>query len=177
MTCLRKMFNWAIERGILEVSPVDREIDLPGKVWNLPASRSKNGTAHAIPLSDKAVEILESLPRFDAKERFIFTHDGRSTMGGFARVKDHIDAAITKARGEAISHWTLHDLRRSVASGMAGIGIGPHVIEAVLGHRGGIVSGVALVYNRHTYAAEQRQALEAWARWLEAIVSGSEGTS
>jgi hypothetical protein len=56
---------------------------------------------------------------------------------------------------------------------MAGIGIPPHVVEAVLNHKSGTIKGVAAVYNRYTYATEKRQALDAWARRLEAIVSGT----
>jgi hypothetical protein len=57
---------------------------------------------------------------------------------------------------------------------MAGIGVAPHVIEAVLNHKSGTIKGVAKIYNRYNYATEKRQALEAWARRLEAIVSGAE---
>jgi len=67
----------------------------------------------------------------------------------------------------------IHDLRRTAASGMAGLGIAPHVVEAVLNHRSGTIRGVAAVYNRYSYAAEKRQALDAWARRLEAIVNGA----
>ena len=56
---------------------------------------------------------------------------------------------------------------------MAGLGIAPHVVEAVLGHRSGTIKGVAAVYNRYTYATEQRQALDAWARRLDAIVTAA----
>lgn len=72
---------------------------------------------------------------------------------------------------EAPARWTYHDLRRMAASGMAGHGIPPHVVEAVLDHKGGTIKGVAAVYNRYSYATEKRAALEAWARRLDAIVS------
>ena len=68
--------------------------------------------------------------------------------------------------------WTIHDLRRTAASGMAGLGIAPHVVEAVLNHKSGTIKGVAAVYNRYSYSAEKRAALEAWARALDAIVTG-----
>jgi hypothetical protein len=55
---------------------------------------------------------------------------------------------------------------------MAEQGTAPHVVEAVLNHRSGTIKGVAAVYNRYSYATEKRQALDAWARKLEAIVSG-----
>ena len=68
--------------------------------------------------------------------------------------------------------WTFHDLRRTAASGMAGMGIAPHVVEAVLNHKSAPIKGVAAVYNRYSYASEKRAALDAWARRLDAIVSG-----
>jgi hypothetical protein len=56
---------------------------------------------------------------------------------------------------------------------MAGIGIAPHVVEAVLNHKSGTIKGVAAVYNRYSYATEKRQALDAWARRLDAILSSA----
>ena len=97
-----------------------------------------------------------------------------------------IDAAVVKglrkdaeARGDdpnevtAPARWTLHDLRRTAASGMAGIGIPPHVVEAVLNHKSGTIKGVAAVYNRYNYLTEKRAALDAWARRLDTIVKGA----
>ena len=75
---------------------------------------------------------------------------------------------------EARKPWTLHDLRRSCASGMASLKIAPHVIEAVLNHKNGTIKGVAKVYNRYSYATEKRAALDAWAWHLEAIVTGAQ---
>jgi integrase len=68
--------------------------------------------------------------------------------------------------------WTLHDLRRTCASGMARLNIAPHIVEAVLNHKSGTIKGVAAVYNRYSYAAEKRQALDAWARRVNEIITG-----
>jgi integrase len=68
----------------------------------------------------------------------------------------------------------LHDLRRSCASHMAGLGVAPHIVEAVLNHRSGTVSGIARVYNRFNYAGEKRVALELWAAHVERIATGAE---
>jgi integrase len=61
----------------------------------------------------------------------------------------------------------LHDLRRTAASGMARLGVAPHVVEAVLNHKSGTVRGVAAVYNRYSYATEKREALALWAEHVE----------
>jgi integrase len=148
------------------------EVDFGAKTWTIPRERSKNGVAHEIPLSEKALEILEALPRIASKQSLVFTNSGRTPIGGFARVKERIDAAIAEANnGAPIERWTLHDLRRTAASGMAGIGIAPHIVEAVLGHRG-TIKGVALIYNRYSYSAEKRAAMTAWSRRLHEIVTG-----
>jgi integrase len=171
------------------------EIELDKKIWTIAKERSKNGLAHEIPLSDAVVKILKALPRITASEKddkkagkksdFVFTTTGKTSVSGFSRAKEQFDAVILEAlRAEAVergedademkapAHWTLHDLRRTAASGMAGLGIPPHVVEAVLNHKSGTIKGVAAVYNRYSYADEKKAALEAWARKLDAIVSG-----
>src|ERR1700733_1984254 len=153
------------------------EIDLEAKTWTIAKERSKNGVAHEIPLSDAAIALLKQLPRIgDRKDALIFSTTGLTAVSGFSRAKDAIDNVILAARGAEVGapdRWTFHDLRRTAASGMAGLGIAPHVVEAVLNHRSGTIKGVAAVYNRYSYATEKRQALDAWARRLEAIVTGA----
>jgi integrase len=156
------------------------EFDLEGRVWRLPAERTKSGVGHEISLSEAVLQILESLPRIEPG-RFLLTLSGVKAVDDFSKGKLRIDARmLTELRREredetvALEHWTMHDLRRTCASGMASLGIAPHVVEAVLGHRGGVVSGIARVYNRFDYRAEKRAALEAWARRLEAIVTGAD---
>jgi integrase len=76
---------------------------------------------------------------------------------------------------EPIEAFTLHDMRRSAATGMAGLGFPPHVVEAVLNHKSGTRRGVAGVYNRFDYADEKRAALEAWGRRVLALMEGEAG--
>jgi len=163
------------------------EIDLVAKAWTIGKERSKNGVAHEIPLSDAALGILKTLPRIgDKRDAFVFTTTGATPVSGFSRAKEAIDAAILEALNAEAEKggadpasvmpppaWVFHDLRRTAASGMAGVGIAPHVVEAVLNHKSGTIKGVAAVYNRYNYAAEKRHALDAWARRLDAIVSGA----
>jgi hypothetical protein len=61
-----------------------------------------------------------------------------------------------------VSNWVLHDLRRTVVSGMASLGIAPHVADKVLNHQSGTISGVAAVYQRHEFLAERQAAMELW---------------
>jgi integrase len=95
-------------------------------------------------------------------------------VSGFSRAKASIDKAIAEAlKGQGadpIKQWVFHDLRRTVASGMAGMAVLPHVVEAVLNHRSGTIRGVARVYNRYNYATEKREALTRWADRVAVIV-------
>jgi integrase len=144
------------------------EIDLPGRVWTIPAERSKNGIAHSVPLSPRTLAILESLPRIHGGQDFVFTTNGETPVAGFGRAKAQLDAALPD-----VPHWTFHDLRRTCASGMARLGIAPHVVEAVLNHRNGTIRGVAAVYNRYNFADEKRRALELWGAHIERLASGA----
>jgi integrase len=147
-----------------------QEVD--GDTWTLPGSRSKNGDEHVVPLSPEVVAILEALPRIG---RFIFTTTGKSPVSGFTRAKERVDRLMIETANRtltasadpvAIPPFTIHDLRRTAATGMAGLRFPPHVVEAVLNHRSGTRRGVAGVYNRFNYAEEKRAAIEAWAMFV-----------
>ena len=215
---LRKLFNWCLERGIVEASPVlgtkpptreqarDRvlddneiravlrasadepypyrqfvplllataqrrgevskmrwsEIDLDAKVWVIPAELSKNGKPHVVPLNDFALRLLFEVPRFPDCD-WVFTTTRRSPISGFSKALRHIHAQ------SKTSNWRFHDLRRTAASGMARLGIAPHVVEKVLNHISGTISGVAAVYNRYGYDAERREALDKWGSFLDGL--------
>ncbi|MEJ6397314.1 tyrosine-type recombinase/integrase [Yoonia sp. 208BN28-4] len=138
------------------------EINFETNTWNIPAERAKNGQSHNVPLSTPVQSILTSLPHFAGSE-YVFTTTGKSPVSGFGRAKERIDVAV------GASDWRLHDLRRTAASGMARIKVSPHVIEKVLNHKTGIISGVAAVYNRYSYEEEKREALELWANQIESL--------
>jgi integrase len=147
------------------------EIDLEKRVWSLPAERSKNRRAHAIPLSPAAVEIIEGLPRFEGGP-FLFAA-GKTPPSAFSKAKARLDVLVSEQNGgEPIPHFVIHDIRRSVASGLASIGIPLHVIERALNHVSGSFGGIVSVYQKHSYADEMRCASEAWARHVERIASG-----
>jgi len=132
------------------------EIDFEKAIWTIPAKRAKNATQHAVPLAPFVVDILGFLPRF-LNSDLVFTTTGKTPISGFGRFKRRLDR-VSSGNG-----WRLHDLRRTAATNMALAGVQPHIIEAVLNHKSGIVSGVAAVYNRHAYLEEKRDALTKWA--------------
>jgi integrase len=127
-----------------EVSEMEwKEIDLNAKLWTLPGKRAKNGVEHTIPLSDLAAEILKALPRIDGSS-FVFTINGRNPIRGTHQTKRRIDKLAPE-----IAPWVLHDIRRTVASGMARLGINLPVIEKLLNHVRHVeqlVSGEAAAY-------------------------------
>ena len=147
-----------------EVAGMTREeLSDNGLTWNIPGSRTKNRRAHLVPLAPLARDILKSLT---AKAGLLFTTTGTSPVSGFSKIKKRLDKSML------IPPWRLHDLRRTCATGMAGIGIAPHVVEAALNHVSGAKASVAGTYNRAAYEPEKRAALERWANYVAGIIAG-----
>jgi integrase len=132
------------------------DVNLDAALWTIPRELTKSDRAHEVPLSTLAREIIGSLPKVD--QSLVFTTNGKVAVAGFSNAKRRLDHL------SGIGDWHLHDLRRTAASGMARLGVAPHVVEKVLAHKTGTISGVAAIYNRHGYLAEKRDALERWAR-------------
>jgi len=131
----------------------------------LALAETKNGRPHLIPITPLIRAALDDLPKFEGG--FILTSTaGRRPMQNFTDIKLDLD------KESGVTGWRYHDLRRTAASGMARLGIPPHIIEAVLNHSSGSVSGVARVYNRFDYAPEKRAALERWGAEVERIAAG-----
>lgn len=133
------------------------EIDMDAHVWTIPRERTKNDIAHNVPLCSQSLAILHALPVIPSDTGLVFTTTGYSSVGGFSRAKTRIDGAIARARpsSEPLLRWTFHDLRRTVASGMARLRIDMHVVEKV---SSGSFAGIVSVYQRHTFAEEKREA-------------------
>jgi len=138
------------------------EVDLDAKQWVIPAERSKNGKPHVVPLSPYAFDILNEVPRFLDCD-YVFTTTRNSPVSGFSKMLRRISEA------SGTLGWRLHDLRRTAASGMARAGVAPHIVEKVLNHVSGEISGVAAVYNRYGYTDEKRAALEKWGNFLDGL--------
>jgi integrase len=129
------------------------ELDLTRKVWSIPGSRTKNGHSHSVPLSPLALELI-------SEEWF-----GVSRLHASRTIYNH---------QFGLSRWTAHDLRRTVVTKMAELGIAPIVLGHVANHRTTTKAGVTLgVYVQHAYEKEKREALELWANRLQGIISGA----
>ncbi|WP_083528729.1 site-specific integrase [Hyphomicrobium sp. CS1BSMeth3] len=150
------------------------ELDTKAKAWILPPERTKNGLPHLVPLTTTSIAILEGAPKIVGEDH-LYGLGGRTPFSGFSRGKARLDERITKLakaddpRATDMPEWNLHDLRRTVATGMARLGVLPHVVEAVLNHVSGSKAGVAGIYNLWTYETEKREALELWARHVRKI--------
>jgi integrase len=217
---LRGIYLWAIERGIVSVSPVSRkppttemsrertltdveikrvwkaldkiggpfaaaaklmlltgqrrtecaeiewrEFDLEQKTWTLPGDRAKNGKVHEIPLSDAVCDLLRKQSRHE-RNKHVFTTGGGLPVRGWSKFKEDVDKVC------AVDDWTWHDLRRTMATNLQRLGVRLEVTESILNHTSGSRAGVIGIYQRHSWTEEKRQALDAWARHLDEIITG-----
>jgi integrase len=142
------------------------EVDLEHGLLTIPPERMKGNVGHVVPLTPKAIEILDGLPRFAAGDFVFAGQSGERPFSGFSKAKRRLDSEI----GE-IKPFTLHDLRRTVRTRLAELGVTPFVGELVIGHT---QKGVHAVYDLHRYEEEKREALERWERRLLAIVGEGE---
>jgi len=150
------------------------ELDLDRSLLNIPGSRTKNHHALNLTLPAHAVSILRAAPRREGRD-YVFGERG-SAYSAWSYSTLRLNARIAKQQGAAIAAWRIHDIRRSTATGMAELGIAPHIIESILNHRGGHKAGVAGIYNRATYEVEIKRALAVWADHVSAIVSQAKPT-
>ncbi len=223
LAVVRKMFNFAIERGIVETSPCtavrspapeqrrdrilcDEEIlafwhgleqarmaegtklalqlqlltaqrcgevvsavwddfDLSSGWWTIPAGKAKNNLTHRVPLSPPVLEVLARAKAIAGDSAWVFP----SPRGAQPMTESAMGRAIQRNLTVlGIEHFTPHDLRRTAASHMTSEGISRLVVAKVLNH---VENGITAVYDRHSYDAEKRQALEAWATKLDNIIN------
>jgi integrase len=134
------------------------EVDLERLTLNIAGERTKNKRQHVVPLATTAMALLRGRPR---------SGDAAFEYSSWAYAKDLLD------KRSGVTDWTVHDIRRTVATGMADIGIAPHIIEAVLNHVSGHKGGVAGIYNRANYAAEKSAALARWDEHVALIVGSA----
>lgn len=205
---IRRLFNWAIERGNLVVSPCNgmkppapavkrervlsrpelkqiwqgakdmgypygiivqlliltaqrreevakmrwQDLDFDRGHWNIPAELNKSKRLHVIPLTDACIEIIASLPRFDSE--IVFLARGRNvSVSGFSKWKRKLDEKCS------VKNWRLHDIRRTVATEMAALGVDSGIIERILNHAD---TSVTATYNKFSYLPQIKRALELW---------------
>jgi integrase len=137
--------------------------------WAIPAERTKNGTAHLVALARAVRELLVRLPR--TGELAMPGRKPTSPFSGWSKAR----ASLTAISG--VSNWTLHDLRRTMATGLQRLGIRLEVTEALLNHSSGSRAGIVGIYQRHDWATEKRAALDQWADHVTAVADDRRETS
>jgi integrase len=145
------------------------ELDLKAGTWSLPGSRAKNGRSMLVLLPAPVLEIIHKVTPRPPRDCLF----GERSPAGFV-AWTMCKHALDERLGEGVAPWRIHDVRRSVASGMGDLGVQPHIIEAVLNHYSGHRAGVAGIYNRSPYEKEVRAALVLWSEHVTAIVEGRE---
>lgn len=222
LACIRKVFNWALSRDILEANPCTSiklpsrenrrervltqeeivlfwhnlkhasmtpliklalklqlvvaqrkaeilsamwiDINLNTKIWTIPAERAKNGLAHRVPLSDIAWDILMEIKEISGSSPYLFP----SHLSGKIIQGSSVDHALRKNRKIlGLEDVTPHDLRRTGASHMASLGINRLVISKILNH---VDQSVTAIYDRYSYDAEKKQALDIWGQHLTQLI-------
>ena len=164
--------------------------EVDGNAWRLPGTRAKSGKGHLVPLSTRAVDLLEKLPRIGDSPTLAFTtgiRKGKSADGeplppapvtGWSRVKTRLDGLIAEIvareaeedldlKKHALPSWTLHDLRRSVATHLRDAGVDRLTVSKILNHAEG---GMTRIYDRYTADREKRAALQEWGEKIERLV-------
>ena len=141
----------------------------------LSSERTKNHKPHIIPLAPQAAEIIKAQPRFKGGIYVFTSGDGTNHLKGFSKGKAKIDAALSEA-GVTMPPWRIHDLRRTVATGLSEwLEIEPHVIESILNHISGFKAGVAGNYNRALYLTQRTTALASWANMVDELLGKAAG--
>lgn len=143
------------------------DVDFNSAVWTIPAERAKNGLAHRVPLSAQALEIMKSLAVSRGDSPWVFP----SPYVKDAHI-ENVQKAIQRVRSREGFEvdFVGHDLRRTAASHMASMGVSRLVISKILNH---VETGVTAVYDRHSYDAEKRTALDAWSNRLQEITAAA----
>jgi integrase len=146
------------------------EFDHDAGTWTLPKERAKNNRELTLSLPAIAWDIVNSVPRLANRDQLFGIHadDGYTDWGGGKRALDE------RLLGKIDEPFVVHDIRRSAATGMANLGVQPHIVEALLNHQSGHKAGIAGIYNKSSYSREVKAALALWADHVQALASGGE---
>jgi len=159
------------------------EFDLERKLWTIPAERMKADAPHVVPLTDDVIAVLDDLPRFKKGDYLFSLTFGEKPVNGFSKAKTNLDEAILEELQKDVDEdkertkikldpFVIHDIRRTMRTGLSALPIPPDVAELVIAHAR---PGLRRVYDQYSFEAEKRHALELWARRLRDIVLPAPG--
>jgi integrase len=170
--CLDDDSGWIVKLLLLTGARRDEiaalrwdEIDLDSGVLTIAGSRTKNRRTLMLALPESALEILRSVARRDGPCVF---GDARHGFTGWSAAKRRLDARLAAA-GALLPHWTVHDLRRTMRTGLGRLGVPPHIAELAINHA---KAGIIATYDLYSYQAEIATALANWAEHVTAVVDG-----
>jgi integrase len=156
------------------------DLDGTNPHWILPGSETKNGRTHLVPLPAAAVAILKAIET--PRDGFVFLSPRGNALAIDANERKWLVNRSREIAGERglvncfTDPFTPHDLRRTLATNMARLGVEPHVTKECINHlTGGAKDGVEAHYNLHTYELEKRDAFERWASKLAMLTGGTDG--
>jgi integrase len=136
------------------------EVDVDKRVLTLSPARMKADAAHIVPLTDTALAIFEALP---SRKGYLFTTNTRTPVSGYSKAKSRMDELM----GPDVADWRLHDLRRSVRTGLSALGVQDRIAELTIGHK---PQGLQKIYDQHSFLDERRDALRRWERHLLGVI-------
>jgi integrase len=146
-----------------------RRDEVKNGVMTIPGTRTKNHRTLTLTLPPLALDILRSAPQRADREYVFGNRGGGFSAWSYSTLR--LGHRIIEAEGKPLAHWTLHDLRRTMRSGLGKIGVAPHIAELVINH---VKGGVEGIYDRHKYEREIAAALALWADHIEAITTGAD---
>lgn len=151
--------------------------------WTIPGQRTKNNAAHIVPLTEPVRSLLyetlgtdeeskkEEISRRRDSATLVFPSGADTKFSAWSKAKSRLDEA------SGVSGWVLHDLRRTLATGLQKLGVRMEVTESVLNHVSGTRAGIVGVYQRHDWKDEKRVALDKWAQYLTTLLNRAPNAS
>lgn len=137
--------------------------DFDRGLWTQPSSSNKSKRVHFVPLSKPALDVLRAIPRLHDQLVFPARGSMNRAVSGFSKWKRRLD------KRSGVVGWTIHDIRRTVNTGLAALKVLPHVADHILNHKGSVRSSVSAIYDRYDYLDEKRNALERWATYIDQL--------
>jgi integrase len=145
------------------------EVNFDTSVLTIPGTRTKNHRSLVLPLPAFAIDLLRSAPRRADRDYVFGGRGGGFSAWSYSTLR--LNSRIIAAAGKPLAAWTLHDLRRTMRTGLGKLGVQPHIAELVINH---VKGGVEAIYDRHKYQREIGLALALWADHIRALIEGAE---
>ncbi len=147
-------------------------VDLKEGLLVFPGGATKNGKPHVVYLNDAMRSVLRMVPR-QFVGPFLFGKNGKKPGACRPGVKLRLDEMVNSNAWEKA--WVFHDLRRTLVTGMQGLGVQEHVLKKLINHTG--FASTFGVYALHQYEKERRAAFDAWATHVLSLVSSTAAKS